>query len=321
MNKRKLSIVFAGTPEFACPSLKKVADNEKLVAIITQPDKPAGRGKKLFPPAVKLMGERKGIPVYQPKNLENPAFLKKISSLQPDLLVIVAFGRILPKIVLDIPRVFSINLHPSLLPKYRGPAPIRWVLIKGEEQTGITIQRVRETIDTGEIILQSKVFINLKDTYGTLSKRLSQQGAEILIEAIHLIKENNFKLKPQKGKISFAPKITSDTSKINWKTSAQEIHNLVRGLNPSPRAFTTFLKKESPSTIKIWKTSVWKETLNRKKTFPGTIIKIQKEKGFIVQTEKENLLIEEIQLPGKTKISAYDFIKGYHIKKGFLLGV
>lgn len=313
--------MFAGTPEFACPSLKKVVDNEKLVAVITQPDKPAGRGKKLLPPAVKLMAGKKSIPVYQPKNLEDPTFLKKISSLRPDLLVIVAFGRILPKIVLEIPRVFPINLHPSLLPKYRGPAPVRWALIKGEKQTGITIQRVSETIDAGEIILQSKVSINPKDTYGTLSKKLSQQGAEILIEAIYLIKENNFKLKPQKGKISFAPKITTDTSKINWKTSAQEIHNLVRGLNPSPGTLTTFLKKGKSSTIKIWKTSLWEETLNQKKASPGTIVKIQKEKGFIIQTEKGGLLIEEIQLPGKTKISAYDFTKGYHIGKGFLLGV
>jgi len=207
----------------------------------------------------------------------------------------VAFGRLLPGIMLNIPRIFSINLHPSLLPKYRGPAPVPWTIIKGESQTGVTVQKMKEKVDEGEIILQRKISINPEDTCGILNKKLSYLGSQTLIEAIKLIKQGKAKLKPQQGKASYAPKITKKMGKINWRASAWEIHNLVRGLNPANSPYG----EESQ---------------------PGTVVKIQKETGFVVKTGGGALLVKEVQLPGKPRINAYDFIKGYRIREGFLLG-
>jgi len=320
VDKGKFSIVFMGTPEFACPSLENLAKKEKVVAVVTQPDKPAGRGKKLTPSPVKLLADKRGIPIYQPKTIEDLVFLKKINSLKPDLIVVVAFGKILPSKIMSIPRIFPINLHPSLLPKFKGPAPIPWALIKGETKTGVTVQRMREEVDSGEIILQSELPIEPEDNCETLTKKLSRMGAKTLIEAIELIKKGKFQLKPQQGEVSYAPKITKEISKINWTAPAWEIHNLVRGLTPLPGVFTTFLRKGKSCRLKIWKTALFKEDNLQKKISPGTIIKIQKEKGFVVQTGKGTLLVKEVQLPDKAKINAYDFIKGYHIKEGFLLG-
>jgi len=320
LKKEKLSVVFMGTPEFACPSLDKLIEEEKVVAVVTQPDRPAGRGRKIRPSAVKLAASERNIPVYQPENLKDPDFLKKINLLQPDLIVVVAFGRLLPGIMLNIPRIFSINLHPSLLPKYRGPAPVPWTIIKGESQTGVTVQKMKEKVDEGEIILQRKISINPEDTCGILNKKLSYLGSQTLIEAIKLIKQGKAKLKPQQGKASYAPKITKKMGKINWRASAWEIHNLVRGLNPAPGAFTTFPREGKSCRIKIWKTAVLENFPYGEESQPGTVVKIQKETGFVVKTGGGALLIKEVQLPGKPRINAYDFIKGYRIREGFLLG-
>jgi len=184
MSKGKLSVVFIGTPEFSCPSLEKLAEKEKVVAVVTQPDKPRGRGKKISPPPVKVKA------------------------------LLVAFGKILPGKLLNIPKFFPINLHPSLLPKYRGPAPVPWAIIKGEKYTGITVQKMTEKVDEGEIILQKKVPIAANDTSDSLSKKLSHIGAEALIEAIDLIKKGKIDLRPQVGKASYAPKIKKDMGKI-----------------------------------------------------------------------------------------------------------
>lgn len=320
MYKSKLSIMFMGTPELACPSLEKLAEKEKVVAVVTQPDRPAGRGKKLTSPPVKIAASKKNIPVYQPHNIKEPNFLREIGSFQPDLVVVVAFGRLLSKMIMSIPSIFPVNLHLSLLPKYRGPAPVPWVLIKGETRTGVTVQRIREKTDAGEIILQSKIPIDPEDTCGTLTRKLSCLGAQTLTEATELIKQGKAKLKPQEDRITHAPKITKRVGRINWMRPAREIHNLVRGLNPSPTAFTTFLRKGKPCRIKIWKTAPGKDNFNQKKITPGTIVKIEKEKGFVVKAGEGTLLVKEVQLPGKARINAYDFTKGYHIQEGLLLG-
>ncbi|MBE0478581.1 methionyl-tRNA formyltransferase [Candidatus Aerophobetes bacterium] len=320
MCEQKLSIVFMGTPRFACPSLEKLAEQEKVVAVVTQPDRPVGRGKKIASPPLKVVASKIGIPVYQPRDIKAPAFLKEITFFNPDLIVVVAFGGVLPETIIEIPKILSINLHPSLLPKYRGPAPVAWALIKGETHTGVTIQKIRKEVDRGEIILQKKLAIEPEDSCGTLSIKLSHLGAKMLTQAIKLIKEGKVKLKPQQGRGSYAPKITKQMGKINWGNSAWEIHNLVRGLNPSPGAYAIFFPKDKPCQIKIWKTNLRKDILDRKENTPGTVVKIKKEEGFVVKTAKEALLVKEVQLPGKNRISAYDFIKGYHIQEGFVLG-
>jgi len=316
----KLSVVFMGTPEFACSSFEKIVESERIVAVVTQPDKPRGRGRKLKPPPVKMIACQKGVPVYQPENLEDAAFLEKITSLKPDLIVVVAFGRLLPPVLLNIPRIYSLNLHPSLLPEYKGPAPIPWVLINGETKTGVTVQRMREEIDSGEIILQKAISIKPDDNAGTLTRKLSHLGAETLVEAINLIKEGKAKLKPQEEKGSYAPKITKEMGKINWNRSAEEIYNLVRGLNPYPGAFTTFKWGGRDQPFKIWETAFYRNCKGEEDISPGVVVEICKDKGFVVKTGEGFLLVKEVQLPGRYKINAYDFIKGYHIKKGLMLG-
>lgn len=320
MCESKLSIVFMGTPEFACLCLERLVENEEVIAVITQPDRPAGRGRKLTPPPVKLTALKKGIPVYQPQDIKDSGFLKEISSFKPDLIVVTAFGKLLPELIINTPRIFPINLHPSLLPKYRGSAPVAWALIKGETQTGVTIQRMRKKIDAGEIILQRKTSIDPEDNCGTLTRKLSHLGAQTLIEAVKLIKQGRAELKPQQGRGSYAPKITKKMGKINWMASAQDIHNLVRGLNPSPGAFTAFLRKGKLCRIKVWRTALFKDKFKQKKVAPGTIVNIKKGEGFVIKTGEGLLLVKEVQLPGKTRVNAYDFIKGYHIKEGFTLG-
>lgn len=317
---QKLSIVFMGTPEFACLPFEKIAERENVVAVVTQPDKPRGRGKKIQPSPVKKVAQQKGIPVYQPENLEDSEFLEQIASLQPHLIVVVAFGRLLPRTVLDIPQIYPINLHPSLLPEYRGPAPIPWVLIKGEKKTGVTVQKMEEEMDAGEIILQKTLLIAKEDDAGTLARKLSYLGAEALLEAIHLIKRGKVRLRPQKGKGSYTPKITKEMGKIDWTSSAEEIHNLIRGLSPYPGAFTFFNRKGKNQTIKILEAATYKDSPDKMDAPPGTVVKMFKDRGFAVKTGKGLLLVKKVQLPGKSKISAYDFVQGYHIKKGSLLG-
>ena len=320
LRKNKLNIVFMGTPEFACFSLEELMRREKVAAVVTQPDKPGGRGKKIKPPPVKLIAYQNNIPIYQPEDLKNPVFLEKIFSLHPDLIVVVAFGKLLPPELVNAARIYSINLHPSLLPKYKGPSPIVWALINGERETGVTIQKIGRKIDSGEIILQKKMLIDPEDTAGTLTEKLSHLGAEALIEAINLIKDGKAKLKPQKGEESYAPKITKEAGRIKWEKTSREIHNLVRGLNPYPGAFTTFYWKEKLIPIKIWKTDLYEKYERLSTASPGEVVDIIKNKGFIVKTGKGVLLIREVQLPGKSKINAYEFVKGYHIKKGLKVG-
>ncbi|MBC7189139.1 methionyl-tRNA formyltransferase, partial [Candidatus Aerophobetes bacterium] len=229
-----------GTSGFGCPSLEKLTESEEVLAVVTQPDKPAGRGKRILPPPVKLLAEKKNIPVYQPQDIRESSFTEEIARLKPHLIVVVAFGKILPPQIFNIPRIFSINLHPSLLPRLRGPAPIPWAIIRGEPFTGVTVQRITERVDEGEIILQEKIRIEPEDTCGTLTEKLSLLGAEVLLRAIQLIKEGKASLTPQDGEVSYAPRIRKEEGKINWEKPAREIHNLVRALNPYPGAFTIF---------------------------------------------------------------------------------
>ena len=314
--KDEVSILFMGTPEFACPALDKLILNEKVIGVVTQPDRFAGRGKILKSPAVKDLALKKNIPVYQPEKVNALDFISKIKGIKFDLIVVVAFGEILSPSILSIPNFFSINLHASLLPSYRGPAPIAWAIIKGEKETGITIQRIRPQVDRGEIILQEKLPIDAYDTARTLSSKLSRAGANTLLQAIKLIKEGRTQFRPQGEESSYAPKIRKEQGRINWNSSAETIHNLVRGLNPYPGAFTFIFLRGALQKIKLWKTKPVKDLKEHGRLVSGTIEKIKKNLGFLVRTGDGWLLIEELQLPNRSRIKGYDFIKGYHIKEG-----
>ena len=315
-------ILFMGTPEFACPSLGALIKREKIVGVVTQPDRPIGRGRRIIPSPVKSLAENNRIPVYQPQRVSDSSFLDELRKIQPDVIVVVAFGQILPPCLLAIPRIYAINLHPSLLPRYRGPAPIPWAIIKGERETGLTVQKIEAGVDEGKIILQKRVLIKLSDTAEDLERRLAVIGAALLEEAVRMIKEGCVSfLEQDEKKVSYAPKIARDQAEIDWERPCLDIHNLVRGLNPYPGAFTFAMVRAKMLKMKIWRTELLNGDFREGgEVCPGMIVKIEKEKGFWVRGGDGNLLIKEVQLPNRNSISSYDFIKGYSLRERDILG-
>uniref|UniRef100_A0A832DNY9 Methionyl-tRNA formyltransferase n=1 Tax=Ignavibacterium album TaxID=591197 RepID=A0A832DNY9_9BACT len=298
-----MKIIFMGTPEFAIPSLKAIYESKhQLLAVVTTPDKERGRGQKITFTAVKQFAIEKNIPVYQPEKLKgNQEFVEQMKALQPDLFVVVAF-RILPKEIFEIPKFGSFNLHASLLPKYRGAAPIQWALINGEKETGLTTFKLAEKVDTGNIYLQEKVPIYPEDNFGTLHDRLSELGADVVLRTIEMIESGNYQLLQQDDSLaSPAPKITKEICKIDWNKSAEEIHNLVRGLSPYPAAFFTFNEK----IIKVYKTEVVKDFNLKPSEF------YQTKKELIVGCRVNALKILELQQEGRKRMSAEEFLRGF----------
>ena len=316
-----LRILFMGTPKFACPSLETLIQRTKLVGVVTQPDRPSGRGKKFISSPVKKLAQEKDIPLYQSQSVNSKSFIHEMRGIAPDLVIVVAFGQILSSEFLSIPRICSLNLHPSLLPRYRGPAPIPWAIIKGEKETGVTIQKIEEGVDEGRIILQRSLPIGSSDTAKDLEEKLSLLGADLLLEAIKMIKEGSVKYRAQdRGQASYVPKIEKRDGLIKWERSSRNIHNLVRGLNPYPGAFTFIELRGKITRIKIWQTELIEEKFEEKrKAEPGEIIKIWKGKGFLVKGGEGLLLVKKLQLPGRNPISGYDFVKGYQVKEGMVL--
>lgn len=297
-----MKIVFMGTPDFSIPSLKILLENNhEILAVVTTPDKERGRGQKITFTAVKQFAIEKNIPVLQPIKLKDESFINQLTNLNSDLFVVVAF-RILPKEVFEIPRFGSFNLHGSFLPKYRGAAPIQWVLINGETETGLTTFKLAEKVDTGNIYLQEKVIINSDDNFETLHDRMSIQGAELVLKTVNLIDSGNYELKQQDDSLaSPAPKITKEICLIDWNISAKEIHNLVRGLSPHPAAFFNHNNK----VIKIYKT----EIVERGNLKPFEIEQTKKE--LIIGCGNNALRILELQQEGKKRMSAEEFLRGF----------
>ncbi len=309
-----MKIVFMGTPDIAVPCLQKIIDEKyEILGVVTQPDKPKGRGKKLGMSPVKELAIGNNIPVYQPIKARDKEFIDIMKSLNPDVIVVVAFGQILPKEILEIPRLGCINVHVSLLPKYRGAAPINWVIINGEEKTGVTTMYMDEGLDTGDMILKTEVNLDENITAGELHDKMMNIGAETLKETLKLIEEGTAPREVQNHEeFSYAPIMNKSLGNIDFSKSAREIHNLVRGVNPWPSAYTTY----NGVTMKIWKTKV----LNEKSTKgAGTIIDVSKE-GIKVSTRDKVLLIEEIQMPNKKRMLVGEYIKGNTIETGLVLG-
>jgi methionyl-tRNA formyltransferase len=304
-----------GTPEFAIPSLKAILQaKHTLLAVVTQPDRPKGRGKKFTPSPVKEFCIENELKVLTPENLKSDDFLLKLKELKPDLMVVVAF-RILPEKVFIIPPRGTINLHASLLPEYRGAAPINWVIINNEKKTGVTTFFIKKKVDTGDIILQKEVEIHPEETYGELSLRLSIIGSELLLETIDLIEKNEVKPLPQNDKdFSSAPKLTPELCKIDWSKPALEIKNLIRGLSPTPGAYTTYNGK----VLKLFKAQVVDETPYSEGF--GEIISADNEKGIEIKTSKGSIRILELQPQSKRRMTGEEFLRGYRIKMGDKLG-
>lgn len=298
-----MNIVFMGTPDFSIPSLKILLNSKhKILAVVTQPDKERGRGQKISFTPVKQFAVENNLPVYQPEKLKaNSEFIGQMKSLNPDLFVVVAF-RILPKEVFEIPKYGSFNLHGSYLPKYRGAAPIQWALINGETETGLTTFKLAVKVDTGNIYLQQKIEILPEDNFETLHDRMSELGATLVLETVDLIESGNYELKQQDDSLaSPAPKITKEICLIDWNKSAQEIHNLIRGLSPHPVAY--FLHNNK--VIKIYKSEIVKD-LNLK---PGEIHQTKTE--LFIGCGKDVLKILEIQQEGKKRLKIDEFLRGF----------
>lgn len=299
-----MRVVFLGTPEFAVPSLQAIVNSgHEVVLVVTQPDKPAGRGLKLTPPPVKIAAQKLGLTVFQPEKLNDPESLKVIAEAHPDVLVVVAYGRILKEQCLAIPPKGCINVHPSLLPKYRGPAPIQHAILNGDEVTGITTMFMDVGMDTGDIILQREVPISPDDTAGTLSKKLSIVGAEVLVETLKLLERGDAPRIPQdQSQATYAPILPPEVAHLDFSQPAKRLRNLIRALNPEPGAFAFFRGKR----VKFWMAQVSDEQANLP---PGTVVAVDK-KSLCIATGEGLLFPTELQTEGKKVLHVEEWLKG-----------
>jgi len=310
MNKYR--IIFFGTPEFAISPLEGLYEKENLIAVVTQTDKPKGRGLKPSPSPVKKWALSKGIKVLGPLKLKDPQFIETIKNLLPDLIVVCAYGKILPKEILRIPKYGCWNIHASLLPKYRGASPINWAILEGEKETGITIMIMDEGLDTGPILLQKKIPILEEDTAITLSQKLAQLGKEAILEAIELHKKGALKPIPQPEEgVSYAPILKKEDGFFTFEEPAKLIERKTKAFLPWPTAFTYYKNK-------LLKVFLAKAIPLEHKEKPGTILDINKD-GVLVATSEGAILLKEVQMEGKRKISAYEFACGQRLKAGALL--
>ena len=310
-----MKVVFMGTPDFAVPCLDSLINSKhEVTAVITQPDKPKGRGKKVMPPPIKIKAQESQINILQPKKIRDESFVNQLKDMDIDCIVVVAYGQILPKDILNIPSKGCINVHASLLPKYRGAAPINWTIINGEEVTGVTTMYMDEGLDTGDMILKKEVEISNNMTAGELHDILSIKGAEVLMDTLELVELGKAPRIEQNELISsYASMLSKKTGLIDWSQSADSIYNLIRGLNPWPVAYTKYKDKK----MKLWKAKILSENPSNK---PGEIFKVNKD-GIFVSTGKDTLLIEEIQFPNSRRMTVAEYIRGNEIDKGLILGV
>ncbi len=307
-----MNIIFMGTPDFAVPSLSKLIEKYGVTAVLTQPDKPKGRGKKLAYSAVKEEAVKHEIPVYQPIKLrEDAELIQKLKDLKPDFIVVVAFGQILTKEVLDIPKYGCINLHGSLLPMYRGAAPIQWAVINGEKVSGNTTMLMDAGIDTGDMLLKDEVEITDSMTAGELFDLLKVRGADLLVKSIDGIIDGSITPEKQGDETFYAKPLDKNIASIDWNKSSIEVHNLVRGLNPWPIAYTSY----NDERMKIFETEALKEETSKE---PGTIIDVSKN-GVKVACKEGVLLIKKVQFPNGKPLTIEQYINGHEISKNIIL--
>ncbi len=307
---RKLNIVFAGTPEFAVPFLKALCLRENVIAAVTQPDRPAGRKRKPSPPPIKTCARANNIRLLQPGDINSAETTVKLKKINPDLIVVVSYGGFLKKPVLDVPPLGCINIHPSLLPRYRGPCPIEWTLISGDAVTGVCCILMDEGMDSGGIIAKMKVKVSLSDTRGTLEKKLVRTGLEVLTESIRKIKEGSADPSPQEGEAVYAPFIKKEDAIIDWNRPAIAVHNLIRAFNPSPGARS--LLPGTRKKVIIWDSSLPEKTFPAGK--PGEIIETA-DTGAAVSCGEGNLIIKTVQPEGGKRQGMADFLRGRRVKR------
>ena len=305
-----MNIVFFGTSEFAVPSLERlVRSGHKVSAVITQPDRKKGRLQKLSAPPVKESALKMGLVVFQPQRLDDAGFIGELKALGADLFVVVSYGNILKKQILDIPSKFCVNLHGSLLPKYRGAAPVNWTIINGDDSAGVTVMKMNERMDEGDIILKKEISVLAHETAETLSVRLAQEGSFLLLEALELIRSGKAQFQPQdESQATYAPKLKKEDGLIDWNKDVLKIQSHIRGMQPWPGAYT-YLNKDR---IKICKVSSYNSD---KTSVPGRIIAIEKD-GILVAAGTGAIVIEELQPESSRRMDVNAFLAGYKARVG-----
>ncbi len=310
-----MKVIFMGTPDFSVGILKALVQaGYEVVLAVTQPDKPKGRGGKMQYPPVKEKALEYQIPVFQPKRVRNPECIEELRKYPADIMVVVAFGQILPKEILEMTPYGCVNVHASLLPKYRGAAPIQWAVINGEKVSGVTTMQMDEGIDTGDMLLKTEVVLDEKETGGSLHDKLSAAGAELCVRTLKALEEGTVTPEVQKESTTeYARMLEKSIGRIDWNQSADAIERLIRGLDPWPSAFTDWEGK----VMKIWEAQVVKgpETAE----IPGTVTAVEKD-GFLVQTGQGALKVLALQIPGKKRMEAGAFLRGYPMNPGMVLG-
>lgn len=312
-----MKLVFMGTPDFAATILGGlIGSGHDILAVVTQPDKKKGRNQELSCSPVKELAILHGLKVYQPLKVKDAEFLDLINELKPDAIIVAAFGQILPKALLDIPKLGCINVHASLLPKYRGAAPIQYAILDGEKETGITIMYMDTGIDTGDIILQEKLPIEPDETGGSLFEKMAQLGSQLLLKALKQIENGTAcRTKQDDEKATYVKMINKEMGRLDFSMPAVRLERMVRGLNPWPSAYT-FLNGK---TLKIWKADVEPDGMSAAAGRPGEIIEVRKD-AIIVQTGESRLVIRELQLEGKKRLTADAFLRGCKLTPGIILG-
>lgn len=306
-----MRIIYMGTPDFAVPTLETLIQSKhEVIAVITQPDKPKGRGKAMQFPPVKNKALEYGIPVYQPVKVRDPSFIEQMKEWEPDAIVVAAFGQILPKAVLDLPRYGCINVHASLLPKYRGAAPIQWAIINGEKETGITTMFMDVGLDTGDMLKKAVIPIEAKETGESLHDKLAALGGPLILETLEELENGTaVRTKQDDAQSCYAKMLKKSLGNIDWSQSAVKIERLIRGLNAWPSAYTKWEDK----TLKIWAADVIDG--NKEGAVAGEVVERQK-KALIVQTGEGRLSLKEVQLQGKKRMEIDVFLRGYPIMEG-----
>ncbi len=310
MTDTPLRILFMGTPDFAAATLQALLDGpDTVVAVVTQPDRPKGRGKKLTPPPVKILAEQAGLPVLQPTKIKTDEFRDELKSFSPDVMVVTAYGRILPPSLLELAPHGCINVHGSLLPAHRGAAPIQWAVINGDTKTGVTVMQMDEGMDTGDILLTSAIIPADDETAGSLFPKLAELGGQALLAALALLKKGQLQATPQDESLAtLAPMLNKEDGRIDWHKSAREIHCLIRGLDPWPSAYC-FLEGKR---IRLFAPEVLHQDSDVE---PGTLLKADK-RGLLFSTGRNCLLIKEVQPEGKKRMPIEAFLCGYPLQPG-----
>ncbi|MFR8711255.1 methionyl-tRNA formyltransferase [Anaerotignum lactatifermentans] len=308
-----MRVIFMGTPDFAVPSLEALLTKHEVVLVVTQPDKPKGRGKKMVPTPVKACALEHGIPVLQPEKVKEPKFVEQLRSYEPDLIAVTAFGQILSEPILEMPKYGCINVHGSLLPKYRGAAPMQWSIIDGEKVTGITTMYMAKGLDSGDMLLKAEVEITDEDTFATIHDKMAVTGANLLLDTLDQLEAGTLERIPQDhDAATYAPMITKETGHIDWSKNRQDIINLIRGLNPVPAAYTIYEEE----VLKIFGAVI--SDVQADDAANGEIVAVVK-KGFVVKCGDGCLLITEVQARGGKRMMTDAYLRGHAMKEGILL--